>query len=383
MTTITVAQCVLNYYPFVADQICRLKRYGSVILSTRTGSSLEILGKYVGLRFYAPYADENPFYQRLLTRTTNRLFGLPWNIRSFVRRHNIGLFHAHMGHQGVEFLPFAQRLSLPLLTSFHGTDAYAIHLYNDKYYNGLNSLFCYGNLFTVVSDHMKNRLVDLGCPREKIIVHHVGVDLKRFNNNYGDKTRTPGFRILCVTSFVENKGISYLVRALLKVKQRFPAVHLKIVGEAIIPRAKNEKKKVIQLIKKLGLEDAITLAGFIPYSDILEVYQKADIFVLPSITAQDGAKEGVPTVLMEAQAMGMPVVSTYLTGIPEVVVDGKSGLLVPEKDVDALAEKICYLFDHREEWERMGKVGRAHISEHFDLATQIDRLESIYDSLVI
>ena len=379
---VTIAQCVWNCYPFVADQICRLKRYGSVILSTRTGSSREILGKYNGLCYYAPYAYENPFYKRFITRTTNRFFGLPWNIRSFVRNKNVGLFHAHMGHQGVEFLPFAKRLGVSLLTSFYGTDSYAPHLYNYPK-NALRSLFLHGDKFTVVSDHMKNRLVDLGCPQEKIIVHHVGVDLKRFNNNNsGGNPKVIGFRMLCVTSFVESKGIPYLVRSLTKVKQRFPAAHLRIVGEAIFPRAKIEKKKIIQLIRELGLEDTITLTGFIPDSNLHKEYKKADIFVLPSATTSDGAKEGTPTVLMEAHATELPVVSTYLTGIPEVVVDGQSGLLVPEKNVDALAEKICYLFEHREKWGKMGKIGRAHISEHFNLSTQIDRLESIYDSMV-
>ena len=103
---------------------------------------------------------------------------------------------------------------------------------------------------------------------------------------------------------------------------------------------------------------------------------------LPSITASNGDQEGIPVVLMEAQATGLPIISTYHTGIPEVVIDGKSGFLVHEKDVDALAEKLEYLIKHPEIWPEMGRYGRKHVEEKYDIKKLNQQLVKIYQNLI-
>ena len=107
-----------------------------------------------------------------------------------------------------------------------------------------------------------------------------------------------------------------------------------------------------------------------------------DILLVPSVTAQDGDQEGTPAVLMEALAQGIPVISTYHSGIPELVQDGISGFLVPERDTNALAEKIIYLLEHQEIWAEMGKAGRKYVEENFDTNKLNDRLIKIYQQLL-
>ena len=122
--------------------------------------------------------------------------------------------------------------------------------------------------------------------------------------------------------------------------------------------------------------------GGLEEDEILEVYRKAHIFVLPSVTASDGDSEGQALVLQEAQAAGIPVVSTFHNGIPDGVLNGESGFLVPERDVDALAEKLEYLIGHPEIWPEMGKCGREFVEKNYNIRRLNRRFAEIYQQLV-
>lgn len=379
---LTIAQCVWSYYPFVADQICNLKRYQSVIFSLRKGYVQTILQQYMGLPVYASHCSENSYLQLLLNRLTNKVWGIPWSLNKAAQKHQPVLLHAHMGDTGIDFLPLARKLGLPLLVSFHGSDAYALP---SKIQNriALRLLFEKGDLFLVVSNHMKNRLLELGCPEDKILIHRVGVDVNKFVYKLRECENRSEVKILCVANFVENKGLPNLIHAFSKAKEKFQNVQLKIVGGVCSKQGLLEKEKFISLIRDFNLENHVILAGHKDHSVIHEEYQDADIFVLPSITVSSGGCEGVPTVLMEAQSCGLPVVSTCLSGIPEVVIDGKSGYLVPEKDIGSLTQAIVKLLENPRVWGNMGKCGRQHIENEFNLSIQIHKLEEIYDHLAL
>ncbi len=123
--------------------------------------------------------------------------------------------------------------------------------------------------------------------------------------------------------------------------------------------------------------------GYQPHHVFVEELIKAHIYLQPSVTAQNGDSEGgAPTTLLEAQASGVPVLSTYHADIPEVVVNGKSGFLVPERDSNALAERLEYLIDHPEEWSTMGREGRKHVEMNYNICKEADNLENIYDALI-
>ena len=122
--------------------------------------------------------------------------------------------------------------------------------------------------------------------------------------------------------------------------------------------------------------------GFKTHDELQQLYADAHIFILSSVTSADGDKEGQGLVLQEAQAMGLPVLSTLHNGIPDGVLDGESGFLVPERDVDALAQKLNYLIEHPELWSEMGKAGRAFVEENFNIDKLNDRLVEIFQSLL-
>ncbi|MBA7689291.1 GDP-mannose-dependent alpha-(1-6)-phosphatidylinositol monomannoside mannosyltransferase [subsurface metagenome] len=136
------------------------------------------------------------------------------------------------------------------------------------------------------------------------------------------------------------------------------------------------------LQKSSKIKNYVKILGAVEQDEILKLYQQAHIFVLPSVTASNGDQEGIPVVLMEAQAVGLPIISTYHSGIPEVIMDGKSGFLVPEKDVNALADRLDYLIEHPEIWSEMGRCGRNFVEEKYDIKKLNQQLVEIYQNLI-
>ncbi len=142
------------------------------------------------------------------------------------------------------------------------------------------------------------------------------------------------------------------------------------------------RKSIEMLIKQLSIQDKVNLLGWRTQDEIRQLYADAHIFVLSSVTASNGDKEGQGLVIQEAQASGLPVISTLHNGIPEGILDGKSGFLVPERDVDALAEKLIYLIEHPEIWPEMGRAGRAYVEANYDINKLNDRLVEIYKEVL-
>ena len=133
-----------------------------------------------------------------------------------------------------------------------------------------------------------------------------------------------------------------------------------------------------RLISDLGIENKVHLLGWLDKDEVIRLTDGSHIFILSSVTAKSGDQEGQGVVLQEAQAMGLPVLSTLHDGIPEGVVDGKSGFLVPEGDIDALAEKLEYLIEHPERWLEMGQFGRKFVEENYDIKRLNQQLVEIY-----
>ncbi|GAF72499.1 unnamed protein product, partial [marine sediment metagenome] len=128
--------------------------------------------------------------------------------------------------------------------------------------------------------------------------------------------------------------------------------------------------------------DSVQFLGMLPHEEVQREMEASDIFLSPNVTASDGNREGIPNTIKEAMATGLPVVSAYHAGIPELVIDKKTGFLVPEKDVDGLVDRLDYLIAHPELWEKLGSQGREVVEEKFNLFKQISRLEEIYAKLL-
>jgi colanic acid/amylovoran biosynthesis glycosyltransferase len=224
---------------------------------------------------------------------------------------------------------------------------------------------------------MKRALMEIGCSSEKIVIQHIGADTEKINFKERAFPSDGKIVILCCGRFVEKKGLIYALQALQLLISKNPQIELRIIGDGVL------RNSIVSFIKENNLSPYIHLLGFQPHRVFVEELKKAHIYIQPSVTAQNGDNEGgAPTTLLEAQAAGVPVLSTYHADIPEVVADGKSGFLVPERDAHALAERLEYLIDHPEEWSTMGREGRRHVEMNYNICKAANNLENIYDALI-
>lgn len=296
------------------------------------------------------------------------------NLAPFLEEKGVSLIHGHFGVGGTRVLEVKKKTGLPLITSFHGVDAFALPETNAEYRENLNRLFAEGELFTAVSRFMAKRLIELGCPEHKIRVFHCGIDLAKFQ--YQPRTlpqKGEPWQILSVGRLKEKKGMSVLVEAFAKVVQEIPDTRLTIVGEG------GQRKRLERMIKELGLAGIVTLTGELTHSEVAALMGKAHIFCLASLTAKDGDREGIPVVLMEAMAAGVPVVSTYHSGIPELISDGVNGLLAQEADSGDLAEKLLMLLNWPQLWPDFTAEARSVIEAQFNIEKQVPQLERFYE----
>ncbi|TGU99099.1 colanic acid biosynthesis glycosyltransferase WcaL, partial [Mesorhizobium sp. M00.F.Ca.ET.186.01.1.1] len=246
-------------------------------------------------------------------------------LSGWMKRKKIKCLHARFGPAGLELLPYARKAGLPLITSFHGFDATKRVRENPGYRRSLKRLFKKGKAFTVVSNHMKKRLIRLGCPGDKITLIRSGIDLRKFPMLPPQPVQNGEYRLLSVGRLTEKKGMDTLIKAFVQVHEKHPRAKLIIVGDG------DEKKKLRRMIKKYKLGKQVVLKGALPHQDVQRELARCHLFVIACKTARNGDQEGIPNVLMEAMASGRPVVSTYHSGIPELIEHGESGYLVPER----------------------------------------------------
>ncbi len=225
----------------------------------------------------------------------------------------------------------------------------------------------------------------MGCPEEKVIVQHLGVNIEKIPYIPRGINSDGKIRILASASFKEKKGLPYALEAFALVREKYKNLEFLLIGgvpNENDPECSREQKAIHDIIEKYKLEDSVKLLGYLKYDEYIKVSQMAHIFISPSVRASNGDTEGgAPVSITEMSAAGMPILSTYHCDIPEVVIDGKTGLLAPERDAETLADKIEYLISHPEKIYEMGKNGRQYIQEEYSLKRQVERLEEIYDTV--
>ena len=284
------------------------------------------------------------------------------------------LVHAQFGHLGFSFLPVIASDELPLIVSFRGQDVLLV----DKARRQARAhLFEYAARFLVRSRDMQKDLVQMGCPAEKVVVHPSGIDVEKIPF----KKRAAPYAedqliILMAGRLVEKKGMADALHAVAECRPdpRGPRIH--IAGDG------PEEEGLRKLARDLGITERVTFLGPLSRTDLLKEMLSAHLFLLTCHTAADGEKEGLPNTIKEAQATGLPVISTRHAGIPECVADGDSGLLAREGDVADIARQLDTLLAHPEKWAEMGQRGRAIIAEQYDLKKLALELVAVYRETV-
>ena len=292
------------------------------------------------------------------------------------RRHEYDVIHCHFGNVGLKglFLKDVGAIQGRLITSFHGYDVNVLPQQLGK--NLYIRLFQNGELFTGGSAFIINKLIELGCPEEKIIKLPVGVNCSDYCFKQRNLEANEPIKIVTVARLTEKKGLEYSIKAVAAVAQNHPNLAYRILGDGHL------RESLQQLIRDLGMEAKIQLLGWKTKDEVRELYNDSHIFILSSVTAKNGDKEGQGLVLQEAQAVGLPVLATLHNGFPDSVLDGQSAFLVPERDVDALAAQLNFLIEHPEKWARMGGAGRKLVEACFDIKKLGDQLVDVYQKLL-
>jgi len=286
------------------------------------------------------------------------------------------IIHCQFGNYGLVGLLLHQigAIQGKLVTSFRGADISRYVKQNGEHV--YNQLLETGDCFLPVCDLFRYRLIKLGCDEKKIVVHRSGIDCSKFPFSLRYPRPDGRIQVVTVGRLIEKKGIEYSIRAVAKLAKIYPNLEYKIIGDGCL------REDLEQLIQELGISGIVKLLGWRHHQEIIEILNNSHIFIAPSVTAEDGNQEGIPNVLKEAMAMGLPVIATKHGGNAELIQDRVSGFLVPERDVDAIAKKLRYMVEHPEIWLEMGRAGRAYVEVHYNIHRLNDQLVEIYQKLL-
>ena len=304
-------------------------------------------------------------------------FSVLYRIIPFLPYGRFDIVYCHFGPCGIlgVLLKELDVLGNKVITVFHGYDLTSYLKKNgEDVYSGL---FSKGDLFLPISNNWKNRLIELGCSKDKIRVHRMGIDIKKFKYNHCSKNlkNKENIAILTVARLVEKKGVEFGIKSVTKMVHEYPKIQYKIAGNGPL------KSRLENLIDELGVKDNVTLLGWQSQEDITQLMQQADILLVPSVTSSDGDMEGIPVVLMEACAQGLPVISTFHSGIPELIEDGITGVLVAEREVDQLAKKFEWIISNPDARLRMARAARYVVMEHYEITGLNRKLVSLFEEL--
>lgn len=298
----------------------------------------------------------------------------PSEIRSLVdglARHRCSLLHIYFGNNGLFWLPFLRRATLPVIASFHGADV-QVGLASATARRMLGELFEFATLVLARSESLAAVLKKLGCPPAKLRVHCTGIPLDLYQYAVRLPPADGSWKLLQACRLVEKKGLEVSLRAFAAFHERWPRSTLTIAGEGPL------EHRLRDLAKSLGVGAAVRFSGFLAPDDLLQLYRASHIFLHPSETARDGNQEGIPNSILEAMATGLPCIATLHGGIPEAIEDEISGLLVPESSAEVLGNSILRLASNADLTRSIGEKGAEVVRKKFDLARQIGQLENLY-----
>lgn len=300
-----------------------------------------------------------------------------------IKKHHPLILHSHFADKGWFDLPIAKKHGLNHVVSFYGYDVNMLpqkQIWKNRY----KELFDKANLFLCEGPHMAKCIQKLGCPKEKLIVQKLGVDLGKIKYVPRRIEKDGFFKILIAGRFCEKKGIPYALEAIGILKNKYPNIRVTIIGDASEEMLdQQEKEKILSVVKRYDLDPIIRMLGYQPFSVLLEEAYKHHLFISTSITASNGDTEGgAPVSILEMSASGMPVIGTYHADIPKVVINGKTGLLFNEKEIALLSKGIERFMSGKENIKNMGKHGRIFIRSKFNVINTTISLGKVYKKLL-
>lgn len=299
-----------------------------------------------------------------------------YRVAPYIGKAPYDIVHCHFGFSALKALELRNQglLQGKLITTFHGADI--SRDLRDKGDHIYDNLFRHVDLCLPISELWQTKLTHLGCDPSKIHVHRMGIDCQSFRFLPRQLGPDDTVKLITVCRLAEKKGIEFAIRAVAQAISSTPNLTYDIIGDGPL------RNDLQNLVHHLGLDQVVHLRGWQTKTAVIEHLDQAHIFLAPSITGQDGDQEGIPVAIMEAMAMGLPVISTLHSGIPELVTDQRCGLLVAERDVEGLAKAINYLVQNPDRWPDMGRAGRHQVTTQYDIETLNDQLVNLYQKVL-
>jgi colanic acid/amylovoran biosynthesis glycosyltransferase len=316
-------------------------------------------------------SHRKPPAYRLLLRTGTGGYEIAHMAACFDPLTEHDVLHCHFGPAGLQGLEMI-RLGLGsnrLIVTFHAFDIvkYPLTHGSDVY----EELFARADRVLTISRYMRDRLTALACPEKKLFVHHAGVDLDRFQYSAPRVDFDGSIRLLFVGRLVPKKGLGFGLEALARLVDDV-SWNLRVVGTGELEDDLRTRART------LGIEDRIEFLGGLGSDEVAREMSRADLLLAPSLTDESGNEEGIPVVLMEAMASGLPVVSTRHSGIPELIDDGTSGFLADEGSSESLCSTLHRALDERARWPALAERARSAVEREFNIDRLTGDLEQHY-----
>jgi colanic acid/amylovoran biosynthesis glycosyltransferase len=367
---ITVLQVVDKFLQrteiFIYNYITAMDRTKPVILTRERVNAMEF--PFNNVRTIPEPIKEasiNSFQSKVYEKLTGK--SLRWyRIERYIENLQPGLIHSHFGPYGHEMLPIKKKFNIPLITTFYGCDMSILprmSIWKERY----SELFSDGDLFLVEGPYMRKKLIEIGAPEKKVQIQRIGIHLDKYPKWAPGKGK---LTILFVARFTEKKGLMYALEAVSEIKKQYENIEFRIIGDG------KERGEILEYVKNNSMEDYTIFFGMVPHSVMVEEMAKANIFIHPSVTAENGDSEGgAPTILLEAQAIGIPIVTTRHADIPNIVEEGPGIYLTKERDVDGLVVAV------RKAIENPLSVKSEYVKKCHDIKKEVVLLEDKYIKL--
>ncbi|MBZ9652111.1 glycosyltransferase family 4 protein [Psychroflexus montanilacus] len=310
-------------------------------------------------------------------RAISKVFGKSFNaslegeVLKQLQNFKIDIALVEYGNHANKFLRVFKKANIPFIVHFHGYDASVRNIIEKN--NNYKELFKSASYVIAVSKSMREQLKKMGCPNDKLIYNVYGA-------NPIFKERQPLFskkQAVAIGRFVDKKAPYYTIIAFKELVKKHPDAQLLMAGQGVLSNT------CLNLIKYFDLENNVKLLGVVSPEEIAELMQESYCFVQHSITSESGDQEGTPLAVLESALSGLPVVSTYHAGIPDVIEHEKTGLLCEEHDVDKMAKNLIRIFDDVEFAKRLGENAREDHIKNYSLERHIKVLEDLLEKAIL
>jgi len=353
-------------------QITALKRCVPVVIAQKR----EQTGRYPFEHVQIVPKPATHFLRRFWFR---QLRDIPWQISDSELRALLGvlsksdarLLHIYFGQIAVHLLPLIRAWENSSIVSFHGADV-TVDMNKPAYRDATRQMLEAVRLVLVRSESLRRAVADLGCDPEKIEIQRTGIPLEEFPFRERSSPKNAEWRFVQAGRLIEKKGLPVTLRAFAAFLRKYPNATLTIAGEGPM------REELQKLAGELNLAARVSFTGFISQQQLRDIYYQSHIFLHPSQTGHDGNQEGIPNSMLEAMASGLPVCATEHGGIPEAIENNVSGVLVPERDHEALARALLNAAEDPAFLAQIARSGAEVIRKNFDLRAQAQRLEEIY-----